>query len=598
MGDFFNEMGDGLASIGDSLMDSFTTALSNLIGMVMYYITIFFCELLSVVYKLFSVFSGINKVDYDGDSQYLINLFFANKSINNVYWGMALIGFALIFAFAIAAMVRKMFDVNDKIQRSIGSILLGAFKSLLVILVCSMCMTAAINAVNIIIQQVEYVISNAETLDKKDKIVYTDEQFAAMGRVFNTIGNYSLNPSYDSRYNMNCCYNDIRGDLYYLKQQGVFDYYYITYDEDGKEKLTWQSALQKIYQAADVRYDLVLDVPNNNVSKALKAVMNEMKKNPSFAPLAEFKKTRTTTETVPIDSVVFLLGTLDSANNGVFNIKPSIYDEVRGPFMTDDNSIYSLTDVRTAFDIGLGGISYLMILILCYFIIKNLINAIFSCIARIINLIGLYITAPAFAAVIPLDDGDKFKQWLNACIVQMVGIFGNIIPIRLVIMFLPMILDSKLTLIPGSGTAYAVINMIAKGILIVGLFEGSGRFSELFNGILSGNGGFASAHASDMRHVGERFSRGLEAVTGVGYVKQKVSEVEQTMTMHGGAVTGGYHYLRYGNKEAPSRNEKSGGSSGGGGKSLPASNNNVGSPKSSTPKKSSTLPPPELLNKG
>ena len=47
-----------------------------------------------------------------------------------------------------------------------------------------------------------------------------------MGRIYNTIGNHSMNPSYNSRYNINKCYNEIRGDLQYLDRTGMFEVYY------------------------------------------------------------------------------------------------------------------------------------------------------------------------------------------------------------------------------------------------------------------------------------------------------------------------------------------------------------------------------------
>ena len=57
-------------------------------------------------------------------------------------------------------------------------------------------------------------------------IEFSEEEYAAMGRVLSTIGNYSIVQSSNNRYNLNLCYNDIRADLYYLQQQGVFDYSY------------------------------------------------------------------------------------------------------------------------------------------------------------------------------------------------------------------------------------------------------------------------------------------------------------------------------------------------------------------------------------
>ena len=47
-------------------------------------------------------------------------------------------------------------------------------------------------------QQINYVFINADDLGEEQSITYTDEEYAAMARVLNTIGNFSLNPSYSN----------------------------------------------------------------------------------------------------------------------------------------------------------------------------------------------------------------------------------------------------------------------------------------------------------------------------------------------------------------------------------------------------------------
>ena len=170
--------------------------------------------------------------------------------------------------FTIIAVVRKMFDGSDKMQTTLGAILGSSFKSIIVILSLNIAMVAVLNVSNVLMQQVSYVFNSGSSLTEAKEIDFTEDQFATMGRVLNTIGNYSLNPSYNSRYNLNSCFNAIRSDMLALQQQGVFDFYYITKDENGEEIETWQSALQSLVFVANLKEELKMDVYNESVSNA------------------------------------------------------------------------------------------------------------------------------------------------------------------------------------------------------------------------------------------------------------------------------------------------------------------------------------------
>ena len=53
-----------------------------------------------------------------------------------------------------------------------------------------------------------------------------------MARIYNVIGNHAINASYDSRMNVNSCFNEIRSDMLILERKGVFDFDY-DYNENG-----------------------------------------------------------------------------------------------------------------------------------------------------------------------------------------------------------------------------------------------------------------------------------------------------------------------------------------------------------------------------
>ncbi len=554
LGGIASTIGDAIASAFEFIGDKIATALSNLIGKILYLVVKILCYIVNVLYQFFGVFSGTKKVEYDGESQYLINVFFGNKSINNIYWGMALLGFVLIIAFSIIAVVRKGFDLFGKQQRSYGSIIFTAFRSMLVIMLLSGILTAALNLSNITINVVNDLFNKADILDTETSMDFTDEQYATMARIFNTIGNYSLNSSYNSRYNLNSCYNAIRPDMLELQNEGVFDFYY---DDEGGTKKTWQSELQKVARARDLRYDIKID-DFNTVSPLLE-IMIELYVNKDFHPISHIERdvVETLANDAPIDVIIFLTGTMDAAGNPAYNVNPSINDSVRGPFYNGDKSIYDMDDVDDAFDMSLGGISYLLIGLMAWFTIKTLTVCVFNCVARIINLLGLYIVAPPVAATAVLDDGEKFKQWFTATVIQVFGIFGNIIPMRLIIMIIPIIFGGDLVFFPDNG----LFNMLAKALMLLAGFEAANRFSNLFNGILSGMAGRESAAAGNMGAMaaGMLGAAGgfVAGATGVTAAKNKVVSTAQKISDNGGIILGPINMYRDSKKAA--NNAKTGG---------------------------------------
>ena len=185
--------------------------------------------------QLFGVFAGVDRAMYNGKNDFLINIFFSNKAINNIYWAMALIGVALTFVFTIWAVIKKLFDLSGKMQASYGQILTSAVRSIVLMLGLSFIMNVVITSTNVLMQQVTYIFNDAYHLDQPVTRKFSEEEYAAMARVLATIGNYSMVPNNNNRYNLNLCFNDIRDDLYTLERAGVFEYSYYETDRNGNE---------------------------------------------------------------------------------------------------------------------------------------------------------------------------------------------------------------------------------------------------------------------------------------------------------------------------------------------------------------------------
>lgn len=466
------------------------------------------CYLVYILYSIFEVFGGMNKVQYGDNYDYLINIFFTNSTVNTVFWGMALIGIVMCFGFTIMAVVKKIFDIDDKMKSSLGGILTNMVKTIFTILLINFIVVSILNVSNTLMQQVVQLFNSAELINQPTEITFDDEDYATMARILNTIGNYSLNPSRDSKYNINTCFNEIREDMQILQKKGVFNFSYLSYegtseDENGalvinytETEPTWQSALVKIARAHSLAEAQPIDESNEELTKAIIDCMNNMETNPNFAPLTEYKtvKDNLGPKDTPIDVIIFLAGSTTAARNEAYNTNVSIFDDLRYDYIRPNGkSIYDSIQVKRDFDIY-GPFDHIMVILVALFIAYLFLNLIINCAARIFNMVLLYLMAPPFIAVTPFDEGEKAKQWWTAFIIQTFSVFGSVIAIRLLMVFIPIIFGSDLVLFPDS----SLLNYLSKVVMLVAITVAVEQAAKLVTGILANNAGMQSLYASDV----------------------------------------------------------------------------------------------------
>ncbi|GEM_PF-6394210 len=502
--------------------------LYNLIYRVFYILEIAICQIVEWEQQLFNVFSGISTVKYGNDEMTLIDVFFRNKAVAGVFLGMSAIGIVLAFVFAIISVTRKALDLDDKVKMSHGQILRNLLKSILFIVGLNLFMTITVTATNVILDQVVYVFDNAEALGESsdDHIDFTNEQFAAMSRIFNTVGNYSINQSSKNRYNLNVCYNEIRGDLQYLANTGVLDYYYET-KENGKVVTTWQSMIMELASAADYTTDVPVDVYDEGIANALNHCMTVLKTDRNFKALQSYDRIQVFKDSeLNLDKTLFLIGTMGipgsgAAKNEAYNKSPSIYDNIRLPYLLGDKNIYDLDTVNQDFDIALFKTNYTVMYLAGIFIMINMAIILVTCVVRIFNLIFLYVIGPPFFGTISLDEGGKARQWLTAFLIQSFTVFATVISMRLFLIFVPIVLDPKLQL--ASNTYLDIIGklvFISAGVLAInkanGLLTGILADQAGHQAVLSGD---VSSDVSRVVNAGENLVMGALGALGGGIGK-------------------------------------------------------------------------------
>ena len=527
-----------------NIVDGLIEAIENFIGEIFYGVEILFCLILSWLQSLFNVFSGISEAEYNGEPEYLVNVFFNNKTVQNIYWGMAAIGIVLIFVFAIMAVVKKSFDLDDKVKQSYGQIIRNVLRSTLIIISMNLIVTVSITFTNYLMDSVNEIFDNADTLVGDDPhIEFTDEQFATMSRIFNTVGNYSLNPSYKNRYNINACFNEIRGDLALLESSGVFNYYYNDVDEDGNKIDTWQSVLQEIYNSADIDQELASDTYNDRVARSLDHCMTVLNTSTSttFRPHESYDKQKFyVDQDVPLDRILFLIGTMGmgsttAAKNPAYDKNPSLFDNLRGPYYSGQKDMYDIDTVEEDFNLWILRMNYIVVYFAAMLLVKSMAIIAVNCIVRIFNLLFLYLVAPPIIAASPLDDGGKYKQWLTAFIIQLFSVFATVISMRVFLVYVPIVINPDFKLV-STGFLHEIVDMVGKVIMIWAGTEAVEKANGLLTGILADMAGHQSLLAGDMSNAVKGSALGQAAAAARSKFEGAVTSAALTPVKAGLAV--------------------------------------------------------------
>ncbi len=517
----------------DGVKTFFMSILDYTLWAALYLIEVTLLFFISLMEKLMMIFTGETPVKYKGESMSLINVFFTHSSIRNIYGGIAVIGIAFAFAFAIIAVIRKVLDLRDKQQgMTLGVILRNLLKSILLIFSMTAIMMVSLETTNVLIQQVSAAIVNGGSGEEgADEIYFDESDYAAMARMLNKLGNYSVNPSYRSRYNVNACYNDLRSELQELGRKGVWNYRYrnSTTEEILPEELSWQLVLLPIAQAANYNYEIPLDSYDDAINSAVLNAMDIMKANPHIYPLSKYERDKTAglDGIIPLDRVLFLAATMGTYNGGtaarnkIYDENPSFYDPLRYPYFTGEKSIYSYREtVLNDFNPSPFTTNYMIVYIGSIGLLTEMLTIILTCGVRIFNLLAMYVASPLVIAAIPLDDGGKFKQWTTAFVVQLLGVVGMVLSLRLFIMFLPVIWSPDFTVseIPVIGD---IITMFVKLIITYTSLEAVGKVNGIFTGILADSAGMQAITAGSMREKAEGSKVGAFTSKALGHDAMK-----------------------------------------------------------------------------
>lgn len=179
-------------------------------------------------------------------------------------------------------------------------------------------------------------------------------------------------------------------------------------------------------------------------------------------------------ENSTLGSSLFVMCTSNAAWDGTKNrskrviqgtghgIKLEVYDEINPDFdlMEDPRDKFLANDKLYNYRNSLmvwkyfnpGKFDYLG-LYTGIFVMVILLICMISLIKRLLELLILYMVSPYFVAIMPLDDGEKFKQWFSMFLGKLFTGYGSLVALKVYLMLMPVFMRGGIELPNSSVTA-------------------------------------------------------------------------------------------------------------------------------------------------
>lgn len=117
--------------------------LSDFVFSLLYALEKYILYLIDFTVNIFSVLSGLEKTDFNGESQDILIFFTESTKVNRAFYSVLLIGVVLLFVFAAVSVIKSEGDEQVQIK-SKGRIVLSSFKGFILIILMPFIMLALV----------------------------------------------------------------------------------------------------------------------------------------------------------------------------------------------------------------------------------------------------------------------------------------------------------------------------------------------------------------------------------------------------------------------------------------------------------------------
>ncbi len=153
----------------------------------------------------------------------------------------------------------------------------------------------------------------------------------------------------------------------------------------------------------------------------------------------------------------------------------------------------NVSDITSHFDYV--HFNWIIVIVATVFILGILLATIIGSVQRLMMILILYIVSPLFVAYMPLDEGKSFGQWRETFVAYLISAFSPILSMKLFMMFLPFMMEDKLS-IPDVENEMVIVKLlfIIGGALAI--YTSRNLFLKVLNpslaGQMDGNGALGS----------------------------------------------------------------------------------------------------------
>lgn len=129
LGSAFRALINPLISVCDIVIDWAINAIYDMFGSALRNIMYILFRLVDFFESMFNIFAGTDKVRYDGEEMYLLDVFITNDSISTALVYVIFIGIALCFIFTIYSVTKSMGSYALENRHPVGEVMKNALKA-------------------------------------------------------------------------------------------------------------------------------------------------------------------------------------------------------------------------------------------------------------------------------------------------------------------------------------------------------------------------------------------------------------------------------------------------------------------------------------
>ncbi|MBO5310306.1 MAG: hypothetical protein J6A98_03825 [Clostridia bacterium] len=393
---------------------------------IVYLLTMSILGVIDVFQLLFRKLAGLDCYYVDGTAQtgdliydFLRGILFGEYPIlSNVFFGLLILGFILLFLSTIVAIIRNEYT-TEKADNTKGKIIGKAFKSVIYFAIVPVVVLFGVYLANVVLVAVDrattYNVNYGNTLDKSKLQAVDVASVPIVGQSTGqkTYTTYSL-----------LGFRDANGLPF------------------GTTTTTFSGTIFKAAAYGANRVRTTMNVADETQNFGLLLKTNQATNfNGLFSdPSGNLENIAVRIDIAFADNVVFAQSvqqTLDYSSAYAENNNPTGID----PFAADRTTVYTVAD---KFDVGLvwyyydlWQFNYIIALGAAIIMVTIFINIIFGLMRRIIEMIGLFLMAPPLIALMPLDNEKAYGSWRGSFIKKALMAYGAVGGMNIILLLLP-----------------------------------------------------------------------------------------------------------------------------------------------------------------